>query len=625
MRLSFRKFTFIGIATLALSFFVYQIFSIYNSARQTLADERARLIEQNKVAFEKRTLTPHLTNKIQIRQSANNVRDFVRFKDSFFAATDGGLLQFDETGKPEKHFSVLDALPESDLTALAVFQDKLFIGTQTKNLVAFDGEKFEQYVFSERKIQAVTAFLETDGKLLIGTFAGGLLEFDGAEFAEIKAADRKISAVNCLFKTGDRLYVGTFDNGLWVNENGVWTNFTRTEGLPSNRVVGIAAKDKNLYAATDLGLAVLETNRFRAVEILPAASSLLAFENRLFLTRAGGEIFTFDNSLKELSARQNLQNARLIAASEKLFLLADGGIFYIDGARIKPFRQADDESLTGNFVSALAADERENLWVGNFRRGIDVFDAEGRKIKHLETEAVREINFLRASGAGSVSAATGAGLITFKTDFSGELLAEKDGLPSNSVTHFSEDFTATAKGLAFRENGKIRALSALNGLPNNSVYAVLQAGKKLYAGTLGGLAEIENRRVARVWKASNSNLKTNWVTALARAGERIFIGTYGGGIFELQPSGEIRSFETEAGKFVVNPNALFADATRLYAGTLDGARVLNLQTQDWRRVKDVLPAETVMSVTGDERHIYFGTTNGIARIEKNYFTSEELQ
>lgn len=623
MRLSGKKLFGFGVPALVLIFAGYQIFSIYDSARRTLADERARLIEQNKVAFEKRTLTPHLTNKIQIRQNTAGVRDFARFRDSFFAATGGGLLQFDETGKPEKHFTVLDGLPESDLTALAVFQNKLFIGTRTKDLIVFYGERFTQYVFSPQKMQAVTSLREADGKLLLGTFAGGLLEFDGAQFTEIKAGEKKFAAVTCLFKTGARLFVGTFDNGIWIRENGVWTNFTKAEGLPSNRVVGIAAKEKNLYAATDFGLAVLEENRFRTLTVLPALAGLLAFENRLWLTKDGGEMFTFDGVLKEFPVRQRAPNSRLTAVAESLFLLSDDGVFRLAGARLEPFRQPAHDSLTDNFVSALTLDKSENLWVGNFRRGIDVFDSEGRKIRHLESERVREINFLRAAGAGGVSAATTAGVINFKADFSAAVTTKKDGLPSDSVTHLSGDFTATAKGLAFRENGKFRALSSVNGLPNNSVYALLEVEKKLYAGTLSGLAEIENRRVARVWKDSNSNLRTNWVTALARAGERIFIGTYGGGIFELQPSGEIRSFETEIGKFVVNPNALYADAARLYAGTLDGVRVLNLQTQDWQTLKAGLPAETVMSITGDDRHIYVGTTGGIARIEKNYFSGEE--
>ncbi|HEX8734461.1 MAG TPA: two-component regulator propeller domain-containing protein [Pyrinomonadaceae bacterium] len=624
MRLPFKKIFYLALVLLILSFVVFHIFRIYGSVQKMLADERARLIEQNSVPFEKKALTPHLSPHVQILQNTSAVRDFVKFRESYFAATGGGLVQFAEDGKILRHFTVLDGLPESDLTALAVFKDKLFIGTQTKNLVTFDGENFESYVWTDRRAQAVTAFLEADGKLLIGTFDGGLIEFDGQKFSEIKAEKTRISAINCLYKKDAKLFVGTFNNGLRIYENDIWTNWTTAEGLPSNRVVGIAVKDKNLYVATDFGLSVLQDKAFHTLAVLPTLSSLALEKNQIFLAKDNGEIFTFDASLKEFSAAQNLQNSRFVSLDEKLWLLSNQGVSLAGNVKISSFHQAENNSLTDNFVSALAFDKRENLWVGTFRRGIDVFAADGKKLKHVESETVREINFLAARDDEIFAAASG-GLIRLKTDFSVENLTKKDGLPGNSVTHFSADWIATSKGLAFRENGKFRVLSAINGLPNNSTYTILQTGGKLYAGTLGGLAEIRNNRVARTFKDTNSNLKTNWVTALCAAGERIFIGTYGGGVFELLPSGEIRAFESETQKFVVNPNAIFSDGARVYFGTLEGVKILDLQTQQWKNVRDILPAETVLSIAGDAENVYFGTTSGIARVNKNYFAGGESE
>lgn len=624
MRLSFKKILLIGLAAIVLYCVVSQIFRIKNSVQKTLAETRARQMEKNRVPFEKKILAPHSSEKIQILQSTNATKDFVKFRGSYYAATGGGLAEFSESGKLVKHFTVSDGLPESDLTALAVFQDKLFIGTRTKHLVVFDGEKFENYVFTDREEQAVTAFSAADGKLLVGTFGGGLLEFDGNNFTEIKADDKRIRAVNCLHKEAGKLVVGTFDDGLWIYEADVWTHLRTSEGLPSNRVVAIVSKDRNLYVATDFGFGILHDKTFQTLVVLPALSGLVLQNNQIFLAKDDGEIFTFDNAIKEFSGNRNLRNSRLVAADEKLFLLSNQSVSAISGAKIKSFTKTENDSLTDNFVSALALDERSNLWVGTFRSGIDVFGANGKKLKHIESETVREINFLQASGS-TVSAATSAGLQIFKSDFSAENVTRNDGLPSSSVTHFSGAILATAKGLAFRENGKIRVLSTVQNLPNNSVYTTLQAGRKLYAGTLGGLAEIENNRVARTFKDSNSRLTTNWVTALCRANERIFIGTYGGGVFELLPSGEIHSFEVETGKFTVNPNAIFADSERLYVGTLTGARVLDLRTQEWKTIKKVLPSETVMSIAGDDENIYFGTTNGIARIEKSYFTAGETE
>ncbi len=625
MRLSKKKIIFISVFVLILSFAAFQIFSIYDSARQMLAETRARQNGKNRVSFVKKLLTPHLTKQIEILQNTDDVRAFVKYKNSFFAATGGGLVEYDKDGKRVKHFTVLDGLPESDLTALAVFEDKLFIGTRTKNLAAFDGEKFENYIFTDRKIQSVTALTEDNKKLLIGTFDGGLIEFDGAFFTEIKADDKKLKAITRLVKAGEKLFAGTFDNGLWIRDGGVWRQFTKTENLPSNRIVGIAEHGGQIYAATDLGLVFFDGEQFQKLFDLPNVSSVVSFDDQIFISKANGEIFTFEKSLKNFPNENNLQNAHLISAENHLWLASDKGIFSVKNGKIKQFGETEKNAPTDNFASAIAFDTRKNLWLGTFRRGIDVFSADGKKLRHIEDETTREINFLQADET-RISAATSAGLINFKTDFSAENTTRNEGLPSNSVMHFTDDFFATAKGLAFRENGKFKVISAVNNLPNNAVYTTLKTKQKLYAGTLGGLAEIENGRVTRTFKDSNSGLKTNWVTSLIETNGRIFIGTYGGGIFELFTSGEIRSFEADAGKFVVNPNALFSDGKHLFAGTLEGVKILDLESQKWKTVRRFLPSDTVMSIASDDdENIYFGTTSGLAKFKKNYFTGKETE
>lgn len=613
-----------GILLVVCGIITFQIFQIKKSVQNTLADERARLLEQNRVAFEKKPLIPHLSKNLQIWQNTHDVRDLVRFHDSYFAATGGGLLEISVEGKALRHFTVLDGLPESDLTCLKVFNGQLFIGTKTKGLVTFDGEKFENYVWTKLEAQAVTSFLEDAGKLLIGTFNGGLLEFDGKFFTEIKAEKERILTVTCLVKDSTRLLVGTFNNGLWVYENDVWSHFTTAEGLPSNRVIGVAVKDKNLFVATDFGLSVLEEKSFRTLAVLPALSSFVFYEGQLYLTKDNGQIFTYQTALKELTTARELKNAHLISSDNELWLLGSDGISEVNGARLTRFNQTENESLTDNFVSALVFDKNENLWAGTFRRGIDVLSPNGKNIKHLESEKIRNINYLQADKE-TVAAASSTGILRFNNDFSVKNLDKNSGLPSDSITHFSENVIAGSKGLTFHENGKYQTLSTVQGLPNNSVYTTLSTGRKLYAGTLGGLVEIEDKKVVRTFRDSNSRLSTNWVTALAFVNERLFIGTYGGGLFELTPSNEIRDFSGETGKFAVNPNAMFSDGERLYIGTLEGVRILNLQTQSWKSIKDILPSETVMSITGDNENIYFATTNGIARVGKSYFARGESE
>ena len=187
------------------------LWRIRDHAQRQLAEERALLEKQNVVPFEKR-LCPSLTSKgLTVWQGYSDSRAITRFKDSYFVATDGGLVELNPSGALLRHYSVLDGLPESDLLSLASFNSKLFVGTRTQGLVTFDGERFESYRWTDRAPQAISALFEDAGRLLIGTTAGGLIEFDGQQFREIKAgADHKrLLGINYLAGNGVRLFVGT--------------------------------------------------------------------------------------------------------------------------------------------------------------------------------------------------------------------------------------------------------------------------------------------------------------------------------------------------------------------------------------------------------------------------------
>jgi hypothetical protein len=252
----------------------------------------------------------------------------------------------------------------------------------------------------------------------------------------------------------------------------------------------------------------------------------------------------------------------------------------------------------------------------------------------MESETNREINSL-SKDQSTILAASSAGLLRFDSNLRNtEQWSTKDGLLSNAVLQVARwdvdgENTrnpllafATSKGLSLGARGKLRGLTTVQGLPSNSLYAVLVQGRKTYVGTLGGLAVVEDGRVSQVFKDTNSKLTTNWVTALCAVGPRIFVGTYGGGLFELNGSGDLRSFASEIGRAVVNPNAMWSDGSRLFVGTLDGALVFEPSSQQWTQVKSELPSRNVLSITGSNDYVYFGTTGGIARIENSYWNRD---
>ncbi|HEX6045890.1 MAG TPA: hypothetical protein VFZ22_15460 [Pyrinomonadaceae bacterium] len=627
-------------------------------ADRSIAEGRSSLEIQSLIPFEHKSYSRIDNPAVSIWQSYKATRAIERFNDSIFVATDGGLVEFDATGKLRRHYSVLDGLPESDLLSLAIFNSKLFIGTRTSGLVAFDGSQFEAYRWTGRASQSIDALLADSGRLLIGTRAGGLIAFDGSQFKEIKAGaeHKRLAEITLLSRSGGRLFVGTFSDGLWTEEGARWSHFTVADGLLSNRVVGIAADEQNVFVASDYGLATAPlTNlattdggqaRFLSITALPSLSSLVQFDGKLVLCKDNGETLALpgDADLSHLRRtiptnwnRASLSTgSRVATLDDDLWLLTSDGVHRAadSNSTLRFSRWGETrQSLTSNLISALSVDSQTRLWAGTFRNGIDVLGPAGTLVAHVESESAREINSLVADVASKkMLAASSAGLLSFDSSLAAtEHLSAADGLLSNSIMqvtqlddrnrHSDQSMLvlATSKGLSLGVRGKFRGVTTVQGLPSNSLYAVLNHGGRLYVATLGGLAVLQDGRVNRVFKDTNSKLTHNWVTALCAVGPRVFVGTYGGGVFELTASGELQPFLPEMGRAVVNPNAMWSDGQRLYAGTLEGALVVDLNSQRWRRLSSEMPARTVLSITGDDKYVYFGTTAGIARIGQRYW------
>ncbi len=526
-------------------------------ARAQLAAQSARRAREQVVPFDlaARPPLPLHPGEVKLWQDTRRTAALARFRDDYFAATDGGLLQLDADGRIVRHYTVLDGLPASDLTALAAFHGQLFIGTRAAGLAAFDGVRFVSYRWPDRAAQQfVTAFAEVSGRLLVGTFAGGLLEFDGETFRELKTKDgQRLDRINTLVGDGARLFVGTFDDGLWLNESGRWLHFTLADGLSSNRVVGVVARDASLYVATDFGLAFAsfeelltagagnggERGTFRTIATCPALSGLVADGARLLLCGDDGQTFALATNGDEANDHlprppavlepipwtrpAALEGCRLVAVDGYLWLLGSAGLWRAanqnDTRAARGFAlfappDADPRvgaRLSNNVVSALACAADGRLWAGSFRHGLDVFDAaDGRVTAHLESDAAREINFLLPDPdvSGGMFAATSSGLLRLDhaLRFSVPTLTVKDGLLSSAVAHVAllpspagdgahrarTLAYATSRGLSLNlPGGQMRSLTSVQGLPSNSLYAVAVHGRYLYAGTLGGVAVID--------------------------------------------------------------------------------------------------------------------------------------
>jgi ligand-binding sensor domain-containing protein len=212
-----------------------------------------------------------------------------------------------------------------------------------------------------------------------------------------------------------------------------------------------------------------------------------------------------------------------------------------------------------------------------------------------------------------------------------QVITRRDGLISDHVTDVAFDggsmIVATPAGLSFVDRGGIRSLYAFEGLVNNHVYALgvsplatrdgTASDSEILAGTLGGLSRLRHEAVEQNFTAANSGLKHNWITAIVAAGEpdTWFVGTYGAGVMELGKDGQFASLEGVTRPMEVNPNAMLATKTHIFAGTLgDGLWVWSRASGRWRQISAGLPSENVTAIAEHAGEVYIGTENGLVRI-----------
>lgn len=592
------------------------------------------------------------TSGVTLWLDTSDVHALVEFRGQLYAATDGGLLVLTTEGRVVRQLTPADGLPDHALTALAVFRNRLFIGTRTAGLVEYDGTRFTRHEFRRPAAVHVSALLPTPNYLVIGLLDGGLYDFDGSTFAQRFQPPQatRMTGITALYAEGTRLYVGTLAQGLFIWREGSLQHLPPASGLPSPHVTAFAWHDGHLYVATDAGIARLtQDGRLELVARQPNVCSLAVYRGKLYAGLVVGgvvEVQPMSEAMlraARLSPAQAAMKAprqvRLAVIGERLLALTQNGVQVVQpkvggsfGWERLDRSGGQGPHLTAAHVTSLAFDTTGRLWVGTFEDGLDILDPEtGDLLRHVQDETIREINYLCAtSRLAPMLAATSQGLVAF--DAGARPVRRYDAtsamLVGNAVSHLcpvnggrdSEALAvATAKGLTLWQDGIGRSLTAFHGLPSNYLYCCAVHEGKLYVGTLGGLAELDRLRVVRTWRTDNADLPANWINALLSVDGVLYIGTYGGGVCALHPNGDIVRFPETKG-LEVNLNAMATDGEQLYVGTLDrGLLVYDLRRRQWRVWQGGLPSANVTALAVRPAALFVGTAGGLARIEKHRF------
>jgi ligand-binding sensor domain-containing protein len=492
----------------------------------------------------------------------------------------------------------------------------------------------------------LTALLPlASGEVLLGTRHRGVLIYNGASLAPLQftlpGANPATLEVTALAAVDAASFlIGTHDTGVFYVHAGTVDHADSTSGLPDDQVESIAVSSTHAFVGTPVGTAEFDlTQSFRPMRVLAQGT----FSHALTLDQRQLIIGTLDQGIQRvgleddptfrrvsISAGPAAQSSQrvdaFLRAPDTLYALADGTLLRRSGAAWTAALPSEPATLADANISALVFTPDGTLYIGFFDHGLDLLSPEGA-IRHIEDDHLFCINRLVLDPERhTIDAATANGLVLF--DAQGkprQTLTHRDGLISDHVTDVSfipsGAALATPAGITFLGTSGAESLYAFQGLVNNHVYTLASAGAsgQLIAGTLGGISMLRSKVVERNLTVANSALKHNWITALLPMPDNtVLVGTYGAGLETLDNQGRFTPIELPSGtprNLVINPNALYATASHIYAGTLgNGMLVYSISTGRWTAVATGLPSLNVTAFAARAGEIYIGTEDGLVRI-----------
>ncbi len=594
----------------------------------------AELARGGEFPFQTNLLEHAVPPGIEVIPANPAFRDVALFQDTIVATGRGGLFVYDRAGTLIHSYRVGLELPPGEPGAMTAgmiagaSERELLIATRGAGLLAFNGERFRQFLPANPALRTITAVLALgSGRILLGTERNGVLVFDGRRIKPFHQHLESTHITALEGRDGD-LWIATLQHGVFHHHAGQLDDLR--EALPDAQVLSLMVEDGTAWVGTPVG--VVEFRDGRRTRTLGDGFFAQAMARQGDILAIGTE----DEGVANIPLRsRNLPRAapeanapesvrHLANLGGDLFAVGEDAIYRFEPAQQtwRSVLQSSGIVLADRNVAALALDGGR-LWVGYFDRGLDVVTPELDRVEHHEDDTLFCINRIVPDGRHDRTAvATANGLVLFDARArSRQVMGRKDGLLADHVTDVAlrEDgmVVATPAGLSFVDRFGVRSLYAFHGLVNNHVYTVAAMGNQTIAGTLGGVSVLDDDTVRANYTTANSHLRHNWITALARVGDTWFAGTYGAGVLRFGRNGDWRSFPDLKEGFVVNPNAMLVSGGLVYAGSLDhGLFIYDPALERWRNTTTGLPSLNVTALASGGGYLYAGTDNGVVRLRE---------
>jgi signal transduction histidine kinase/ligand-binding sensor domain-containing protein len=347
----------------------------------------------------------------------------------------------------------------------------------------------------------------------------GVLYFNGEKWASYVVSGfdgARVGSESLFMDRNNSLWIGTNNDGLYRIHDGVADHYGPTDGL-SGKNVSLIYEDRegNVWVVTDGGLDMFRDTpvvSYSAREGLSGSSILAVLglqDGSLWIGNGGSVDILKGEHHSVLSANEGLKGQQVSALFQDhdgaVWLGLDKKLLVYEGGRFGEVRRPNASSLDDSRVSAITEDVSQNIWVLTEHHRL--FRIKERIPEYVLTVSgdTRGAGFLAPDHDGGIWIASRGDTLTHYRDGNSQTLSLNR--PGGSFTVWdmivdSDDslFVATSDGLFRWDKQHWQILDSRNGLPANSVFAMLRDNDgDLWLYSQRGLVRIARSEVEK-WR-----------------------------------------------------------------------------------------------------------------------------
>ena len=454
----------------------------------------------------------------------------------WIATSGGGIVCKD--GPNFRRYGAADGLSNEQVRVLALGRnDRLWAGTDGGGLFLFEGDRFRAIPSPNPAVRFIVGVAEApDGSAVIATPRAGLWRWDGTAWTRIVPENAPGPTLWTVLHQGrgGRIWAGS-QQGLWKYEDGRLTPVEWPGTAPgsiqgilesesgelfigtqrdlhrlangvaertqlgagfSTRGTSILLKDSegSVWAATDgLGLAQLKRTKFftlgtpEGLTHDEVTSTTEALDGSVWLTTANGLNQVTTNGVRKFTKAEGLTDDFLFSSYQGpdgtlwFGTRTAGGMRYRDGRFEAVTFYGRRQSLA---IWCIHGDAQGTVWMGS-TRGLHTIRPDGSVDTLTGAEGLSndDVRSIAASPDGLLWVGTSYGLNLLRNGQVVTNWANADGHPLEiiSTLHAERDGTVWVgtldRGLFRYREGRFSHFSAVEGLPDASVYQILDDGR----------------------------------------------------------------------------------------------------------------------------------------------------